>query len=111
MRVVLLTSIMAPHRIAPFNALAAHPDIDLTVVYLAVTDPTRGWDTYAGDIRFQHVVLREHARRRRGEAFVHLNSGLATKVLHARPDVIVVGGWDQRHISRRCSSGLRAVCL
>ena len=95
MRVVILTSIMAPHRIAPFNALASLPDIDLTVIYLAVTDPTRNWDTYAAEMGFRHVVLREHVRWRRGEAFVHLSSGLAAALRRAQPHVIVVGGWDQ----------------
>ena len=95
MRVVLLTSIMAPHRIAPFNALAAMPGIDLTVIYLAVTDPTRTWDTHVEEIRFRHVVLREHARRRRDETYVHLVSGLTATVRSARPDVMVIGGWDQ----------------
>lgn len=95
MRVVILTSIMAPHRIAPFNTLASLPDIDLTVIYLAVTDPTRNWDTYAAEIDFRHIVLREHTRWRRGEAFVHLSSGLAAALRRAQPQVIVVGGWDQ----------------
>jgi hypothetical protein len=76
-RTTILTQIMAPHRIELFNALSASPDVDLTVVYLARSDPSRQWDTYEGEMGFRHRVLREHKRVRRGETYVHLTSYLA----------------------------------
>lgn len=94
-KVLLLTSIMAPHRSAPFNALAADPAVDFEVVFLARTDPSRDWDVRDHEMRFSHRTLREVWRTRHGEAFSHLTFGLATILREARPDVLVVGGWDQ----------------
>jgi glycosyltransferase involved in cell wall biosynthesis len=94
-KVLLLTSIMAPHRIAPFNALAADPAVDLEVVFLARTEPNRRWAVREDEMRFPHRTLREVWRTRRGESFTHLTFGLATVLREARPDVLVVGGWDQ----------------
>jgi glycosyltransferase involved in cell wall biosynthesis len=94
-KVLLLTSIMAPHRIAPFNALALDPALDLEVVFLARTDPSRRWEVRDDETRFSHQTLREVWRTRRGEAFTHLTYGLATVLREAHPDVLLVGGWDQ----------------
>ena len=94
-RVVILTSIMAPHRIAAFNALAADPDLDVEFVYLAHTDPGRHWDTHEDEMRFRHHVLRERGRIRRGSAYLHVTTGLIRVLRELRPDVLVVGGWDQ----------------
>lgn len=94
-RTTILTSIMAPHRISLFNALASFEDIDLNVIYLARSDPSRRWLDHEDEMRFRHRVLREHARIRRGEAFVHVNSGLLGALRSSRPQVLVAGGWDQ----------------
>jgi glycosyltransferase involved in cell wall biosynthesis len=94
-RATILTSIMAPHRIALFNSLAAAPDVDLTVVYLARSDPSRNWDIHEGEMRYRHRILREHLRMRRGESYVHITSGLVSALREAKPDVLVGGGWDQ----------------
>jgi len=94
-RTTILTSIMAPHRIALFNALAAMDDVDLSVIYLARTDPSRRWESHESEMRFRHHLLREHLRLKRGESYVHLTSGLLATLRSANPDVIVGGGWDQ----------------
>ena len=79
---------MAPHRISLFNALASVEDIDLSVIYLARSDPSRRWADHEDEMHFRHLVLREHARFRRGEAFVHVNSGLLGALRGARPQVL-----------------------
>ena len=94
-RVVVLTSIMAPHRIAAFNALAADPDLDVSFVYLARTDPSREWHAHEDEMRFRHHLLHERGRIRRGPAYVHFSTGLLSALRETRPDVLVVGGWDQ----------------
>jgi glycosyltransferase involved in cell wall biosynthesis len=94
-RVVILTSIMAPHRIAAFNELAADPDLDVVFVYLAETDPSRLWDPHREEIRFRYRVLRERWRFRRGPSYAHLTTGLVPVLRELRPDVVVAGGWDQ----------------
>jgi glycosyltransferase involved in cell wall biosynthesis len=86
---------MAPHRIAAFNALADDPDLDVVYVYLTETDPSRAWETHEGDMRFRHRVLHERWRMRRGDSYLHLTTGLVAALRELRPDVLVVGGWDQ----------------
>ena len=86
---------MAPHRIAAFNALAADPDLDVEYIYLAESDPSRAWDTHQEEMRFRHRSLRERWQLRRGQSYVHLTSGLRGALHELRPDVLVVGGWDQ----------------
>lgn len=94
-KVLLLTSIMAPYRIAPFNALAVDPAVDFEVVFLARTDPSRQWEVREDEMRFSHRTLREVWRTRRGAAFTHITFGLTAILREARPDVLLVGGWDQ----------------
>ena len=94
-KVLLLTSIMAPYRIELFNTLADDESLDLEVVYLARTEPNRRWAVREDEMRFRHQTLRENWRSRRGESFTHFNFGLAKVLREARPDVLVVGGWDQ----------------
>jgi glycosyltransferase involved in cell wall biosynthesis len=95
LRTTILTSIMAPHRVELFNALAADPQIDLTVVYLARSDPSRRWMTYEAEMRYRREVLRGWAQIARGEGYAHVTSGLVSALRRARPQVLVVGGWDQ----------------
>src|SRR4051812_8533084 len=94
-RTTVLTSIMAPHRIPLFNALAADPALDLTVIYLARSDPRRAWATYEEEMHYRHVVLHEHFRVARDEVYFHVTSGLFRELRRARAQVLLVGGWDQ----------------
>ena len=94
-KVLLLTSIMAPYRIAPFNALAADPAVDLEVVFLARTEPNRRWAVREDEMQFSHRTLREVWCIHRGESFTHLTAGLASVLRESRPDVLVAGGWNQ----------------
>jgi len=86
---------MAPHRIAAFNALAADPDLDVSFLYLARTDPSREWDAHEDEMRFRHHVLHEWGTIRRGSSYVHVTTGLMGLLREIRPDVLVVGGWSQ----------------
>src|SRR6478672_11583795 len=95
LRTTILTSIMAPHRIALFNALDRDPDIDLSVVYLARSDPSRQWQTRESEMRFRHRVLRGWGKVPRGDGYLHITSGLLPALREANPDVLIVGGWDQ----------------
>jgi glycosyltransferase involved in cell wall biosynthesis len=106
-RVVFLTSIMAPHRIAAFDALAADPQLDVEYVYLAETDPSRAWKTHEHEMRFRYRTLRERWRVRRPFSYVHVTSGLMSLLRDQRPDVLVAGGWDQ--VAYLQAYGLRKV--
>jgi len=94
-RTLLLTSIMAPHREALFRELSRDDELDLHVVYLARSDPTRLWDLRSDPSGYQASVLNERARWPRSEAYVHLSTGLTKLLRRKRPEVLIIGGWDQ----------------
>jgi glycosyltransferase involved in cell wall biosynthesis len=92
-RLVIATEIIAPYRIPVFNALAKHPDVDLHVLFLAETDPSRrNWKVYKDEIRFSYEVL-PHWRRRVAGYNLLLNRGVASALQLARPEVIICGGY------------------
>jgi glycosyltransferase involved in cell wall biosynthesis len=94
-RVMLLTSIIAPYRIPVFNALATRDDIELRVVYLAETAPHRAWPVYRDEIRHDYAVMREVVVVPAGSSYLHVSRGLPREVASWRPHVVVAGGWDQ----------------
>jgi hypothetical protein len=79
LRLMLVTLIMAPTRIPVFNALASDPTIDLTIVYLARTDPNRRWRLWEHDMAYRDEILTERFRWHRSDNYVHVRTGL----LHA----------------------------
>jgi glycosyltransferase involved in cell wall biosynthesis len=94
MRILIVTEIPAPFRIPLFNALAAKPGIELSACFLAEHDPRRSYRVYRDEFAFDEVVLPGWSARRRGR-WVMLNRGVLRLLRRVRPDVIVVGGWNQ----------------
>src|SRR5437016_3961665 len=94
-RTLLLTSIMAPHRTALFEALSLDPRLDLTVAYLARSDPTRRWQPSEMEGDYRSLLLTQRLRWPRSEAYIHVSTGLSKALRRNRPDVLVIGGWDQ----------------
>ena len=93
-RLVIVTEIIAPYRIPVFNALAAKPEVSLHVIFLSENDPTlRQWRVYKDEIKFSWQVLPSW-RKRFGGRGVLLNSGLHRALNHARPDVVLCGGYN-----------------
>jgi glycosyltransferase involved in cell wall biosynthesis len=93
-RLVVITEIIAPYRIAVFNALALEPAIDLHVIFLAETDPTqRQWLVPKGEIRFSFEVLPSWRRRIHGRNLL-LNWGVDSALEQASPDALVCGGYN-----------------
>jgi glycosyltransferase involved in cell wall biosynthesis len=93
-RVVILTEIIAPYRIPVFNALAAHPDLDLRVIFLSETDPgLRQWQVYRDEIRYSYEVLRSY-RRRVGRFNILLTRGMRAALDQSNPQVVVAGGYN-----------------
>ncbi len=93
-RLVVITEIIAPYRIPVFNALAQHHDVDLHVIFLAETDPTRRqWPVYKDDIQFSCEVVPGFRRRVAGHNFL-LNWGIENALRRAAPDAIVCGGYN-----------------
>jgi glycosyltransferase involved in cell wall biosynthesis len=93
-RLTLITEIIAPYRIPVLNVLAARPDIDLHVIFLAESDTSlRQWLVYKGEIAFSYQVL-PSVRRRLGEHNLLLNWGVSRALTAAKPDVILCGGYN-----------------
>jgi glycosyltransferase involved in cell wall biosynthesis len=94
MRLLIVTEIPAPFRIPLFNALAAEEDVELRVAFLAEHDPRRSYRVYREEFAFDDVVLPGRSLRR-GSRWVMLTRGLRRLLRSFRPDVVIVGGWNQ----------------
>ena len=92
MRIALLTEIPAPFRIPLFDALAAQPDVDLRVLFLAADDPRRSYPRL--EQRFASEILPGRDLSAGGRWTV-VNAGVLGRLRRFRPDVVLVGGWNQ----------------
>ena len=94
MRIALLTEIASPYRIPLFNALAAREDVELTLLLLSRRDPRRSYAFHEDEFRFDWRIL-PGRELHRGLRWVVLSRGLGRALRDSRPDVVVVGGWNQ----------------
>ena len=94
MRILLLKDIVAPYRIPLFNELAARKGIDLRLVLLSRRDPRRSYPFSSDEFRFAWRVLPGKGLRR-GLTWVVLSTGVGGELRRFRPDILVVGGWNQ----------------
>jgi glycosyltransferase involved in cell wall biosynthesis len=91
-RIALLTEIPAPYRIPLFNALAERTD--LRVLFLRERHPARPYRLHEDELRFDWRVLRgAHVLTRRW--WLVLNRGVVAELRRARPDFVLLGGWNQ----------------
>jgi glycosyltransferase involved in cell wall biosynthesis len=93
-RIALLTEIPAPYRVPLFNALAARPDVELRVLFLARNDPRRSYRVHDDEHRFEALTLGGRELVARGRWIV-LARGVPRRLRELRPDVVIVGGWNQ----------------
>ena len=94
MKIALLTEIPAPYRIPLFNALAAMPDVELEVMFLADHDPRRQYPVYASEFSFRRRMLRGFGVVGRGR-WVRFNVGTKRALDRFDPDIVLIGGWNQ----------------
>lgn len=94
MRITLLTEIPAPFRIPLFNALAGLDGIDLEVLFLSRNDPRRNYPVYESEFRFEWQVLPGRNLSVGGRWLV-LNADVRRRLRATRPDLVIVGGWNQ----------------
>lgn len=91
----LLTEIPAPFRIPLFNALAAREDVELSVLFLSRRDPKRPhYQIYENEFRHRWRILGGLELVRDGRWIV-LSRGVLRALRRDRPEVIVIGGWNQ----------------
>lgn len=93
-KTVLLTEIISPYRIPPFNNLAKFVDIDLEIFFLAETESRRNWHVPKEDIYFPYQVLWHlQAGKSYQNTPIFLNPGVIYRLWQQQPDVIIFGGW------------------
>ena len=92
MRIALLTEIPAPFRLPLFAALAAEPDVDLRVFFLAANDPRRNYPAYELDFPAEVLPGKDALV---GGRWLVVNAGVLGRLRRFRPDVVLVGGWNQ----------------
>lgn len=92
-KVVLITEIISPYRIPVFNEIAKNPEIDLTVFFLAETEPDRSWRVEKEKIRFRYEVLPGIRIPLRGRFPVFFNPGIVSRLKVNDPDVVISGGY------------------
>ena len=94
MRVVFVSPEPTPYRAPLLERVAAHPDIELTVIYAAQTVASREWTV---DVVHEAVFLRGVSVPGARHVFRHdypITPGIFSALGGARPDVVVVSGWS-----------------
>ena len=93
-KAIILTEIISPYRIPPFNYLAEDEDIDLTVFFFAETESRRSWLIEKEKIQFDYQVLWGlQLGKSYQDAPVFLNPDIIYQLWKQQPDVIICGGW------------------
>ena len=92
MRIALLTEIPAPFRLPLFGALATQPDVDLRVFFLAANDPRRNYPPAEPDFAAEILPGKDVLA---GGRWLVVNVGVLGRLRRFRPDVVLVGGWNQ----------------
>jgi glycosyltransferase involved in cell wall biosynthesis len=93
MRLAVLQNIVAPTRHALFRALAER--VDLTVLFMARTEPARGWSGRE-DIDYPHRFLRGVHVPLPVDGDVdaaHVNPGVWNAIVRGGYDALLCGGW------------------
>ncbi|MGD1914086.1 MAG: glycosyltransferase family 4 protein [Rivularia sp. (in: cyanobacteria)] len=93
-KAIILTEIISPYRIPPFNYLAQDEEIDLTVFFFAETESRRSWLVEKEKIQFNYKVLWGlQLGKSYQSAPVFLNPDVIYQLWKQQPDVIICGGW------------------
>jgi glycosyltransferase involved in cell wall biosynthesis len=93
-RVTVVSPEPTPYRAPLFDAIAARPDIDLTVIYAARTVAGRTWEV---ELHHPAVFLRGVALPGASRILRHdypITPGVIRGLSAARPDCVVVSGWS-----------------
>jgi len=89
-KVLFFTNIPSPYRITLFNELTLRNNIEVKVLYCAVTEDNRNWNNLT--MEHDYSILKQHFL---GKLFKlkYLNKNIFASILKFKPDVIVTGGF------------------
>ena len=94
-KVALLTNIISPYMIPRLNSVANAELFDFDVFFMAETESNRLWNVYKGKIKFNYRVLKGFQFALGEERIIHVNFGLASRLLKRRYDLLVIGPYYQ----------------
>lgn len=108
-RLLAVSNIIAPYRVAFFNELNRHADIALHVAYLARSEPNRSWVVKEADIHYSYSIFPGLHLNLRRDKTLHFNSGVCKLFDQFMPDVFFLGtdmlgscaSWQAWHLARR----------
>jgi len=90
MRVALVHNIVAPYRLELFHRLSSEDDVDLKVMFLAVSEANRAWDEglLLQKIRFPFEILKGF-HLSLGSTTLHINPDLIFRLHVFKPDCVI----------------------
>jgi glycosyltransferase involved in cell wall biosynthesis len=90
-RVAICHNMVTPYTNGLFNFIAEQNAIDLWVLSCTSRETNRRWsDDYSK--KYSHVILRGLQYRWEGARYIHLNSGLWSKLSELKPSAVVING-------------------
>ena len=93
-KAIILTEIISPYRIPPFNYLAQEENIDLNIFFFAENESRRSWQVEKDKIQFDYQVLWGlQVGKSYQSAPIFFNPGVIYQLWKQQPDVIICGGW------------------
>jgi glycosyltransferase involved in cell wall biosynthesis len=92
-KVVVITDIMAPYRVAAFNALANTTRIDFEVIFFSEMAGHRKWEVGRDSFQFRHRVVPGFRIPFLNQTPIFFNPSLFRILREMSPDVIVFGGY------------------
>lgn len=94
-RTLVLTEIISPYRIEPFNRLALSDSVDLEVWFFSEVERNRSWSVPKHKIGFSYDVVPGFSLRGSYQDMsVFVNTRIIPRLWRAEPDVVIVGGWQ-----------------
>ena len=95
LKVLLVTNIIPPYRIALYKYIYQAEDFDLKLIALAESEANRKWEIAKNQVILNSKVIPGiHKYIRSREITIHLNWGLWKAILRYKPDIIITSGYD-----------------
>ncbi|HET9746797.1 MAG TPA: glycosyltransferase family 4 protein [Chitinophagaceae bacterium] len=93
MRVVFVTNMPAPYRIATLNRVAEQLGEEFLVIFCTRKEANRDWNV--PPMSFQHLFLKENVYLKKDQTtFVHNNPDVRQHLKRFNPDVVITGGFN-----------------
>lgn len=93
MRVVFVTNMPAPYRIASLNRVAELLGENFLVIFCTRKEANRDWDI--PPMSFHHLFLKENVHVKKDQTtFVHNNPDIKQHLKKFNPDVVITGGFN-----------------